>query len=162
MSMICDLFAVPADTLRRLMDDPSGVHEVLESLEGTEANACLEKSWHGLHFAFTRTSWGGAPPLDFLAAGGAPVGTEDVGYGPARALEPAAVVELNAALGRFTEAEFDRNFDLVELDREEIYPQIWDEPLEDLREEYLNYLNHLTALVRRAAGRGEALLVTIR
>jgi len=160
--MICELFSVPADSARQVLDDPSGVHDLLQSLEEAGAIISLEKSWQGLHFALTGSAWGGEPPLNFLAAGGKPVGDEDVGYGPARILDPDQVDVLNSALVDVTEAEFARRFDLAELAREEVYPQIWDEPLEDLLEEYRGYLAQAKALIGQASREGHALLIVIR
>jgi predicted S18 family serine protease len=115
-----------------------------------------------LHFALTGTAWEGTSPLNFLASGGVPVGDEDVGYGPARVLDPAGVSALNAALATFSMTDFERNFDPASLSKAEIYPQIWDEPLDDLKEEYGSYLNEMKAHVQRAAGAGQAMLVAIR
>ena len=162
MSMICELFIVPSQTARQLVADPGSIHEVLESLEGSDSVLSLEKSWHGLHFVLTGTAWEGTSPLNFLAGGGVPVGDEDVGYGPARVLEPADVTAFNAALAAFSEADFSRNFDPVGLSRAEIYPPIWDEPLEDLKQEYGGYLQEMKAHVQRASETGQALLVAIR
>jgi hypothetical protein len=162
VSMICELFVIPAQTARQLAADPGGVHAVLRSLEGSDSVLSLEKSWHGLHFTLTGTAWAGNPPLNLLAAGGTPVGDEDVGYGPARVISPSEVVALNAALAAFTEADFDRDFDPAKLGAAEVYPQIWDEPLEDLKQEYGGYLREMKAHVREAAEAGRALMVTIR
>ena len=162
MSMICELFIVPDEAARRVVADPTSIHELLDSLEGSDAALSLEKSWHGLHFVLTRTAWEGDPPLNFLALGGIPVGDEDVGYGPARILDPACVGELTAALAQFSNSDFERNFDLDELSSADIYPQIWDEPLNDLREEYGGYLQTMKAHVHRAADSGQAILVAIR
>lgn len=163
MGMICDLFAVPDETARDLLANPERIHRLLDTLEQDDASVCLEKSWHGLHFVLTNGSaWADESPLDFLAAGGVPVGEEDVGYGPARVLLPNDVVRLNAALSALTDAEFARRFDLKGLEDADIYPQIWDEPLEDLLEEYGDYFRATKALVQRAAQEGLALLVTIR
>lgn len=90
------------------------------------------------------------------------MGDEDVGYGPARLLDPTAVTALNAALAAFSDADFDRNFDPAGLSGAEIYPPIWDEPLEDLKQEYAGYLQEMKTHVKRAAETGQALLVAIR
>ncbi len=161
MSMICELFILPARTARELIADPTGVHELLESLEGSDQVLSLEKSWHGLHFVLTESAWEGRP-LDFLASGGVPVGDEDVGYGPARILDPAGVTALHEALTAIEQSDFHRNFDPIALSDAEIYPQIWDEPIEDLKQEYIGYLQVMKAHVRRASESGQALLVAIR
>jgi hypothetical protein len=161
MGMICEVFAVSAEQIREFAADPDGVHEVLDSLAESDQCVSLEKSWHGLHYVFTQTAWEGEPPLNFLAAGGEPIG-EDGGFGPCRWLRNDEVRALDAALDGFTQADFDRRFDLRELEANEIYPQIWDEPLEELKEEYGEYLSALKELVKRAARGGEALVIAVR
>jgi hypothetical protein len=162
MSMICELFIVPAQAAREVIADPSGIHDLLDSLEGSDAAISLEKSWHGLHFVLTGTASEGEPPLNFLVSGGDPVGDEDVGYGPARILGPTRVAVLDAALAGFPNGDFERNFDLAKLSAAEIYPDIWDEPLDDLKQEYGEYLQEMRTHVHRAAQSGQALLVAIR
>ncbi len=159
--MICTLYSVPEQWARRLTGDPSRIHELLRSPGEQGDGVSLEKSWHGLHFALTGSAWGGDPPLNFLAGGGDPVGDEDLGYGPARLLLPDQVELLSSALGGITDEEFARRFDLSALEREGVYPQIWDEPLDDLLEEYGGYLAAAKELVGQAAHDGHAILIVI-
>ncbi len=161
MSMICQLYALPDRSAREVITDPSRIRELISSLDQTGAAVSLEKSWHGLHFALTGSAWDGEPPLNFLATGGEPVGDVDVGYGPARLLMPDQVASLSAALERITDDEFARRFDLGALTKEAIYPQIWDEPLEDLLEEYRGYLGFAKALIAEASRDGQAILIVI-
>ena len=144
MSMICELFIVPAAAARQVLDDPAKVHDLLESLMGSGAGLSLEKSWHGLHVVLTGTAWEGVSPLNFLATGGATVGDDDIGYGPARILDPAGVAELDKALGAISDAEFARRFIPAALSKAEIYPEIWAEPLEDLLDERFDLLVTVT------------------
>jgi hypothetical protein len=162
MSMICELFLVSSDTARQLVADPGGIRDVLESLESSGSSLSLEKSWNGLHYVLTGTAFEGNPPLNFLAVGGVPVGVEEVGYGPARILDPAGVTALHAALAAFSDTDFNRNFDPVGLTKAQIYPQIWDEPLEDLMQEYRGYLQAMKTYVQHASETRQALLVVIR
>jgi hypothetical protein len=161
MGMICRLFAIPPEKAEELARDPSGVHEELTSLSGFKNALSLEKSWHGLHYVLTGSAWEGSPPLNFLAMGGEAVGGTEFGYGPARLLKPASVRAVHEALSAFSEADFARNFDLDALAAAEVYPLIWDEPLEDLQEEYGSYLNALKTFVKSAAETGQSLLITI-
>jgi hypothetical protein len=161
MSMICQLYALPDRSAREVLADPSRIRELINSLDQAGAAVSLEKSWHGLHFALTGSSWGGEPPLNFLATGGEPVGDVDVGYGPARILMPDEVALLSADLERITDEEFARRFDLAALTKEAIYPEIWDEPLEDLLEEYLGYLGFAKALIAEASRNGQAMLIVL-
>jgi hypothetical protein len=158
--MYCQLTAISEGKARELVANPAGMRELVMTLGDSPDAVSLEKSWHGLHYVLTGTAWEGEPPLNFLAAGGEPVG-ENFGYGPVRLLRNDEVRALDAALDGFSEADFDRRFDLRELEANEIYPQIWDEPLEDLKEEYGNYLAEMKRLVKRAAGAGECVLVVL-
>jgi hypothetical protein len=162
MSMICELFIVPEQTARQVLDNPAEIHQLLESLEDSQSVLSLEKSWHGLHFVLAGTAWGGDPPLNLLVGGGLPVGNEDVGYGPARVLDPVGVTEFDKALEAISDADFARRFDPEELTTAEIYPQIWDEPLEELLQEYRSYFQEMKRHVHRAAQSRQAVIVTIR
>lgn len=162
MSMICELFAVTDKAAGSVLEVPTRVHDLLAGLDEGGTGVSLEKSWHGLHFTLTGDAWGGEPPLNFLVLGGEPVGAEDVGYGPARVLRSAEVISLNSSLHEITDEEFARRFDLKQLAAEDVYPQIWDEPREDLLEEYLGYLNEAKEIIGKAAREGQALLVVIR
>ncbi len=162
MSMICHLYSVPAESALEVVANPSGIRKLLEELDQAGASVSLEKSWHGLHFVLTGSAWGGEPPFDFIGTGGEPIGNEDVGYGPARVLLPDQVALLNAALSNVTEEEFARRFDLESLEKEQIYPQIWDEELEDLLEEYQHYLAQAKTLVTKAVEDGNAMIIVIR
>jgi Domain of unknown function (DUF1877) len=55
----------------------------LEDGEGLSTD--LDKSWHGIHYLLTGTASGGVAPVNFLVAGGRPVGKLDVGYGAVEA-----------------------------------------------------------------------------
>lgn len=121
----------------------------------------LEKAWHGLHFLLNGSSWDGELPLGFLVQGGQP-NEEDVGYGPARLLTPPQVQQLNAALADVSDDQLWSRFDAAEMEAEQIYPLIWDEPEENLREEYLMYFHNLKHLVHEASANGLALQVCVR
>jgi Domain of unknown function (DUF1877) len=121
----------------------------------------VDKAWHGLHFLFTGEAWSGEPPLGFIVAGGAEVGDEDVGYGPARAFTSAELREISAALERITRDELARRFDPARMMELGIYPEIWDrDPADDDTLEYLlEYFDLLKDFVSRGAGSGRAMLV---
>lgn len=161
MGMICEIYLVPPDKAHSLTANPSGVHALLSELQGSEQVISLEKSWHGLHFVLTGTAWEGHPPLNFIAGGGVPLGDEDVGYGPARLLAAPDVRTLDAALDGIPDSEFLRRFDPAGLAEADIYPQIWDEPLEDLQQEFARYFSDLKSHVKRAAKSGQALMIAI-
>ncbi|MEZ6143734.1 MAG: YfbM family protein [Zavarzinella sp.] len=158
MSMTCVLYAISADAARQAIANPEMIENLLD--DGNIDQVSLEKSWHGIHFTLTGTAWEGDPPLNFILGGGQEVG-EDIGYGAARIIKPEDVVEINGQLGDFSDDHFAQRFDLNLLEENEIYPQIWDEPLEDLLEEYTDYFRATRELIVRAAGKGQALLVAM-
>jgi hypothetical protein len=94
--------------------------------------------------------------------GGIPVGTEDVGYGPARVLYADKVAELNVALSAFSEQTFEQRFDPKVMLNADIYPQIWNDSREDLLKEYRGYFDDLKVFVKSATQTSEALLITVR
>lgn len=157
MGMYCEVYRVPAATAERLVDEPSGLIEIMSDLEGPEDAVSLEKSWHGLHYVLTGTADEGSPPLNFLLAGGTPLGDDD----SERLIAADQVQAIAAALQPIGEQEFAARFDPAALDEAGAYPGIWDEPLEELLEEYSGYFRELKPLVKRAADSNSCLLVTL-
>lgn len=62
--------------------------------------ADLDKAWHGLHYLLTQSPDAGAPPLNFLIAGGTEIARQEVGYGPARVFRAAEVKPISGARAR--------------------------------------------------------------
>lgn len=60
----------------------------------------LHKSWQMLHFVLTGTPDSGPTPLNILLVGGEAVG-DDLGYGPARIVDPRAIRDFAKALSAF-------------------------------------------------------------
>jgi hypothetical protein len=120
----------------------------------------LEKAWHGLHLVLTGRADEAPPPLGYLLSGGEEVG-EDLGYGAARLLMPPEVQAFRDALKMISEAEFDARFDLGALERNDVYPHIWDEDRDELLEEYQMYFEQLKNDLDQTAAAGEGLLIAI-
>src|SRR5262245_10746703 len=155
MGMYCDVYAVTPDEVKRLAADPG----VTLRFAGSRA-VSLEKSWHGLHYLLTGSAWEGELPLGFLLAAGTPVG-DDLGYGPARLFLAGEVRQIGTALSKGSDDELWARFDPEEMEAGEIYPGVWDESEEDLREEYVGYFRELKRLVHEANAGGLGLLVLI-
>jgi hypothetical protein len=132
---------------------PSSSHNHVPSVH-------LEKAWHGLHYLLTGSAGQGGLPLGFLLEGGREVG-EDLGYGSPRLLEPSEVQQLNAALAPITDEELWSRFEPEAMEAECVYPGIWDEDEEELREEYLTYFQELKRVVSQASTGGMGLLVIL-
>jgi hypothetical protein len=112
----------------------------------------LDKAWHGIHYLLTRTASEGSPPLNLLLAGGTPVGTVDVGYGPARALSSREINDAHLALGQISDDELRSRFAPKEMLKADIYPEIWGrDPAEDDTLGYLmEYVGTLRSFLRDA------------
>ncbi len=135
--------------------------EAYPSLErGQIPSVHLEKAWHGLHFLLTGSAGESGVPLGFLLEGGQEVG-EDDGYGAPRLFQPGEVQQINAALAPISDDELWGRFDPELMEAEDIYPCIWDEKEEELRDEYLTYFHELKKVVAQAAEGGMGLLVTL-
>jgi hypothetical protein len=119
----------------------------------------LHKSWHMFHFLFTGRASGGTPPASLLMEGGEEIG-EDLGYGPARLLDPAATAALAAFVAPLTVDELKRRLDGERMAALSIYPAF---DATDAAEEYGEDVQHYFPLLRdhfaAAAAAREATLV---
>ena len=159
MSMTVVVYAVPTSTADRLASDPDFFAEFTRYDNSTTASVSLEKAWHGLHYLLTGGAWEVGGPRAFLIAGGSEIPEPDAGYGPARLFSPSETAEINAALSPISGDDLWRRFDPKEMASQDIYPMIWDEPEDDLKQEYLFYFGDLKKLVAHAAAAGDGLLV---
>ncbi len=118
----------------------------------------FEKSWHGLHYLLTGTAWEGAPPLNFLLAGGHELDIE-LGQAPVRAYTSAETRSIATALAAQTTEEFRARFNPTEMMQLEIYPEIWERPEEP--DDLVDALGQLRETLDTVVGRGYGLLVII-
>jgi hypothetical protein len=184
MSMICNLRRVSVGEIDRLVKTPDVVRNFLYGepppppgflarLFGSPPPAPIdwaprrpgdevdiEKAWHGLHFMFTGTAWEGEGPAAYLLVGGEPIGTVDVGYGPARALLPGEVREFVAYLSGLSEPELRQRYDPPRMTALQIYPEIWDPGDDDEQIEYLvQAFAELRAFLVEARDTGDGVLI---
>ena len=117
----------------------------------------LEKAWHGLHFLLTGSAMEGELPLNFLLLGGEPLDADE----SIRKLSPDSVREIQRTLAAISDAQLWSRFDPDQMSAEGVYPEIWDEPAADLKDEYLMYFHDLQALMAKAAAAGQAVLISI-
>lgn len=105
----------------------------------------------------TGTAWKGDPPLNFIAAGGTPVGEEDVGYGPARAFASPELKSIADALELIGREELVRRFDGPRMDALEIYPSsgTWKD-VDPTSEDGFGYFSGAFDSVKELARRGRA------
>ena len=119
----------------------------------------LHKSGHVLHYLFTGVAAGGMPPADALL-GGRELGN-DMGYGPPRLHEPAAVTAFARFLAPLTVAELQRRIDLRRMRALGIY--CCDDAdagsAEEIGGDVALYFPRLQAFVGAAAETGNGLLM---
>jgi len=125
MSMIGNFLQVSPVDLEELIADPSGVEAFIDPDDDEHENCIdIDKAWHGIHFLLANDPWGGEPPLANAVLGGTEIG-DDVGYGPARYLNPDEVRAVADTLKQITSQDFRNRYDARKLLDNEIYPQIW-------------------------------------
>jgi hypothetical protein len=131
-----------------------------------------DKAWHGIHFLLAGDAWEkdaaaeaavADDPSHWLLYGGKEVGTEDVGYGPARMLVAADVARWADFLDGFSEDELSRRYDAEEMAKQGVYPDIWKhEPKEEAFDGYLlPYFRELRVFVRAAADAGHGIVLSL-
>jgi hypothetical protein len=155
MSLLGHVYLLPQDRIQALLDEPSTVFETIDRAynEPSAGFVDLDKAWHCLHYLLTGSAQGGDPPLNFILNGGAPVGEEDVGHGPARVFLPLQAAAVADALGKLSPTKLMARFDLKKLARLDVYPGGWDQL--DLRSDYelgyyLGPFGELQRVTRRA------------
>ncbi len=149
--MVCGFSMASDEQIAALHADPERVGAFLFPDSGDGPADCdIDKSWHAMHFLLTGEAWGGAPPLDFIGAGGTEIGDVDVGYGPARALTSAQVQAIAAALAPMTVATLFARWDPAAIRAAEIYGANPDDRAGE--EEYVgSYFSRLKEFVAAAA-----------
>lgn len=136
-----------------------GFHDWIDGL-APDRLLDLDKGWHGLHATLTGTEWETEGPLGWAVLGGHPHGA-DTGYGPGRYLAPEVVVQVADALDAVDRTAFRAGFDPARLAALDVYPQVWDEPADDLADWIAGCLDDLAALYRAAATDGDAVVAAI-
>lgn len=124
----------------------------------------VDKAWHGLHFLLTGTARAGDFPLNFIVAGGTPVGSICTCCDRPRTFNADEVRAIADALAEIEPAALRARFDPKAMIRLGIYPSIiWDRPPEE--DDTLGYLMYfyepLREFIACGARRGEALLAFI-
>lgn len=164
MSMIGNYLRVSPESLDELSGNPEEILDVL-SAEGSAGRSSgrhldIDKTWHAIHFLLNGKPWDGKRPLYNAVLGGMPIGEEDVGYGPARGLDPDEVRAVAEALGALPANQLLERFDPAAMNKAEIYPEGWTEDPEH-REYISDYYTELVAFFEQAARAGDAMLLYI-
>lgn len=162
MSMIGTFAATDAATLAQLKADHGAVYQFLypDDGDGEPANAVdVDKAWHGIHYLLTGCAEGGPAPLSWAVMGGEEVG-EDLGFGPARILQPAEVGMVSAALSATDEATLKARFLPDRMTAAQIYPDtIWLREDDQAFDYLMVHYRVLVAFYRNAAKRGDGVVL---
>lgn len=161
MSMVCDVYAVAPADFDRLGRDPDFFDELTRYDNQNALSCSLEKAWHGLHYLLAGEAQNFNDPRAFIVAGGSEVPGSHGGYGPARSFTHAETQQINSALSNVSDDQLWSRFDAHAMTSAGIYPEIWDEPEADLKEEYTLYFHDLKQLISDAAARGYGLLILL-
>ncbi|HEV2969126.1 MAG TPA: YfbM family protein [Pirellulales bacterium] len=159
MGMYCSVSAASSGDLARLSSGPDSSGGISGRGTATADRVSLEKAWHGLHYLLTGETWEGHGPLAFLLAGGERLSDDQ--ESPLRWFAPEETNQIYQALSNVSDDQLWSRFDANEMEQQQIYPGIWDEPEDDLKEEYLTYFRELKQVVAMAAKAGQGLLVTL-
>lgn len=123
----------------------------LEFVEGENIDDDLDKSWHGIHYCLNKTEYDAAPPMDFITLGGEMAGDIEVGYGPARLINSSIVKDINERLSKITSEQLQQNYNPTEMDKLDIYPNIWVRDDEEGFEYIIEYFDSLKSFVANCA-----------
>jgi len=161
MSMNGHYLCVTPEQLDAVRRAPTTIHELLDSEEDEGEfpdglHVDIDKSWHAIQFLLTGDPWAGEPPLQYVVMGGAELGEEDVGYGPARYLTPEEVQAAASAIASISGEALWSRFDEQAFAAAEIYPQGWSE---DDKESVVEHYETLREFFAFAGAEGNAMIV---
>lgn len=158
MGIYCEIVSLsPADFEQFSADQESLV--IQRDANGESARSAeIGKGWHGLHYLLTGETEEASGPLAFLLSGGQNLGDESE---PIRYFSPDETSAINRAVTAVSDDNLWSRFNPQAMEAADVYPGIWDEDEEDLKEEYLMYFGQLKKLIAAAAAQGHGLLVTI-
>lgn len=162
MGMVACFSAADAATLDQLKADPYRMEEFLYPDDGEgEPPHCqdIDKSWHCIHFMLAGSTDVSAEPLSWAILGGEEIG-DDVGYGPARILEPQQVQSIAAALSKIDEATFKAKFNPKAMQAANVYlSEMCVRDGEEAFEYLLENYRILLAFYQSAAARGDGAIL---
>lgn len=119
----------------------------LEFVEGENIDGDLDKSWHGIHYCLNKTDYEAEAPMDFITVGGQTAGEIEVGYGPVRLFDSKTVKEIDGKLSKVTTEQLHNNYDPGDMERLDIYPNIWERDGDEGFEYISEYFESLKSFI---------------
>ena len=158
MSMIGYFCRVPPATAHLAMTDAAAADRLISfDGPGAEGQLDVDKAWHAIHFVLNGEPWPGPGILSQVVFGGEPFG-DDLGYGPARHLDPVTVNAVAEALRSVDAHAIVATVDLSRLDEVDIYPGGWFDDGDGSRRYIADNLRALCAFYAAAAEHEEAVI----
>ena len=163
MSVI-SYFRMSSDSeIEYLLNHPELLYDQLESESDEDIDDVeidLDKAWHGIHYLLCGQEKKGKFPLGFIMNGGSTVGNVDLDDDIARVFVSSEVVQIAQAIEPITSDQLRSRFDPEIFSDKKIYPDIWDEPIEECLDEYLlDYFDTLKKFIIKVKEKGKGLIV---
>ena len=118
----------------------------------------LDKNWHVIHFLLSSSAWAGDLPRSTLLCGGEELGAVDVGYGPARILQPPQISQFIDFLASLDGAGFGAGVSAAEFEENEIYGAYPDWSSKDAAFLW-NYVEDLKLFLSKAKENDESIVM---
>lgn len=157
MSMIGYFTRIKRGKMEEIINSPELLPDIL--FVGKNPKLEIDKSWHGIHFLLTGSSWGGDPPLSYAVLGGHPLESKEFewDYGSPQYKTPEEVRQVYQVLSKLSLDELKNQYDPDKFWEADIYPHIWGEEGEDL-EYLLSYLKDIIDFYKAAVENDEAII----
>ena len=120
----------------------------------------IDKAWHGIHFLLTGTTWEGSFPENFICCGGTAL-CEGNGYGSARVFDSKEAFEISKLLRETSNEDLAARYDPARMERNEIYPSIWDAEGEEGLIYLQEYFTDLRTFFQGAADKDESVIIWV-
>ena len=147
--------------LDEILADRSYFWTLTNEWRDTDRCIDIDKAWHGIHYLFNNSAWGGTSPTKWIIFGDISIPELDGGYGPARYLKPSQVSEVNKLLSNISVDEMRKRYDPNKFDSANIYPDTWLRDKEEAFKYLLRFYKQLKTLYQKAASAGEYVLMVI-
>jgi len=158
-SMRMRLYAITSADASALEKDESKLKAFISQTNGSEVLS-MDKAWHGIHYLLTGSAKATRDPASLAVLGGKEIGA-DMGYGPARLLSPSQVKEIAAVLKQQTPEKLRAKYAPKNMEKLEIYPDIWVRDGNEARDYLLDYYQKLARFYEQAASAGQAVIITL-
>ncbi|MDO4259220.1 MAG: YfbM family protein [Actinomycetaceae bacterium] len=165
MGLRAEYLAIPTEELQRIEAATGDLSELWEELAGNDIfpRGDIDKSWDGLHFLLTGES--ATDPIEDNRLSEAIVGVDFLGDEDsedfAGSVPADSVPDIVAALEAVDIGSLVAAADFSQFAEAELYPEIWDDDSEELREDLRRAFANVLAFYRTAAEKNYAVIVSI-